>query len=85
MERKMFGPGGRFGSPKQRVLKMFRLIRGSGSVSSYTDSNEEQTQISTYNPQGHKIAHQRMHEIETIKAMMIAQSRHERWKAGGPV
>ena len=85
MERKMFGPGGRFGSPKQRVLKMFRMIRGSESVSSYTDANGEQGQLNTYNPLAHKTAQKRMHEVETIKAMMIAQSRHERWKAGGPL
>jgi len=89
MERKMFGPGGRFGSPKERVLKIFRVIRGSETpdlgVSSHADANEDQGQPNTYNPQAYKAVDQRMHEVEAMKAMVISESRHDRWKAGGPL
>jgi hypothetical protein len=88
MERKMFGQGSRFGSPKEHLLKMIRLIRGSGTIdvdaSSYTDANEDQGQLNTYS-QTYKTVDQRMHEMEAVKAMLVAQSRHYRWKAGGPI
>lgn len=86
---KMFGTRGRFGSLKKEAFKMFRLIRGVATrdfnSSSYTVANEDLKQPKTFNLQAHILQKRRMHEIEKMKAMIIMESRHERWKAGGPV
>jgi len=37
------------------------------------------------NLQAYTLAKQRMHEIESQKAILISISRHEKWKAGGPL
>ena len=37
------------------------------------------------NLQAYTLAKQRMREIESQKAMLISISRHEKWKAGGPL
>ncbi len=47
--------------------------------------NQDVEHTQTFNLRHYIIASQRMHEIEGQKAMLIALSRHERWKAGGPV
>jgi len=89
MEGKMFEIKGKFGSAKQNVFKVFRLIRGIGkgdlSASSYMDADKEPQQPKTSNVQAYLTGKRRMHEIETQKAMIIVLSRHNRWKAGGPV
>jgi len=89
MERKIFGQRSRLGSTKDYVLKMFRLIHGSGkgdfNVSSCADENEGLGHSDIYSPQSYLIVKQRMYEIEVQKAMAILESRHQRWKAGGPV
>lgn len=38
----------------------------------------------SFTPQAYILAKQRVHEIETQKAMMVLLSRHNSWKAGGP-
>ena len=88
MEGKMFEIKGKFGSAKQNVFKVFRLIRGIGKgdfSASYMDADEKPQQPKTSNVQAYLIGKRRMHEIETQKAMIIVLSRHARWKAGGPV
>jgi len=89
MERKIFGQRSKLGSTKEYVLKMFRLIHGSGkddlNASSCTDENEDLGYSNIYSPQSYLVAKQRMYEIEVQKAMAILESRHQRWKAGGPV
>jgi hypothetical protein len=37
------------------------------------------------NLQAYTLARQRMHEIETQKAMVVSILRYEKWKAGGPL
>lgn len=73
----------------QKMLKMLRAISGSETrgfgVSSCGNVDEDQRQPASYNPGGYDIAERRMHEIETQKAMITMDLRHERWKAGGPV
>jgi len=70
-------------------LKLFRLIQGMriGDVdaSPNTESNEDPEQTKTFNSAAHILAKNRMHEIEALKAMVVLHSRHERWKAGGPL
>ncbi len=86
---KIFGTRGRFGSLKKEAFKMFRLIRGVATrdfnSSSYTVANEDLKQPKTFNLQTYTLAKRRMHEVEGEKAMLLSLSRHERWKAGGPV
>lgn len=85
----MFGQGSRFGSPKQRVLKMFQLIRslrnGGLNASTSADANDDPEQPNVLNVRAYLTVRQRMHEIETEKAMILKELRHENWKAGGPV
>ena len=54
-------------------------------ASSTTDADEDLRQPNSFNVQAYVIADHRKNEIESQKAMMISLSRHERWKAGGPV
>lgn len=87
MKWKMFGLGGRLGSTKEGVFRVFSLIRAIGKrdLNASSDANEDLTQPKSLNPQTYIIAKQRMHEIETQKAMVIHELRHELWKAGGPL
>ncbi len=89
MEKKMFGKRGTLDSAKEGALKIFRLIRssvsGDSSPSSHMDASEDLGQSHTFNLQAHIASNQRLHEIETERAMMLHQLRHERWKAGGPL
>jgi len=79
--KKLFGTIGR--------LKLFRLIRGvrmgDMDASLRTDSNEDREQTKTSSSDAYVLAKKHMHEIETQKAMVILESRHDRWKAGGPL
>ena len=47
--------------------------------------NQDAEQPKTFNCDAYILANQRMHEIETQKAMLVSLSRHDRWKAGGPL
>jgi len=76
----------KFRSPKEKVFKVFRLIRGSGNGAfdlSQSNANQDQRQPETLNPDAYILSNQRMRELETQKAFVISLSRHERWKAGG--
>jgi len=87
MVLKMFGRGMKHGSPKDRVLKIFRLLHDPKmeTVASSVDSSEDAEQYMGYNTHGYAVADQRKHEIEAQKAMIAHEMRHESWKAGGPV
>jgi len=89
MERKMFGHRSRFGSAKENVLKMFKLIRSSeqsDSVGSPFESTPENPgQTNAFNPRVYREVNKRLQEIEFQKAVVISELRHDRWKAGGPV
>ena len=69
--------------------KLFRLIRGirMGDVDASLpmESSEDREQTKTFSSAAHVLAQNRMHEVETLKAMAVLQSRHDRWKAGGPL
>lgn len=83
----MFGIKGKVGSPKENVFKVLGLNHGQvreDIISPYTPANRNLEQPKSINLQAYMSAHQRMHEIETQKAMVILVSRHECWKAGGP-
>lgn len=66
----------------------FRLPRdpeGNVSVaSSYSYENQDQWS-EALNPQVYLLTKQRISEVETQKAMVTSISRHERWRAGGPL
>jgi len=70
-------------------LKLFRLFRGvrmgDMDASVRTDSNEDREQAKTFSSDAYDLARKRMHEMEAHKAMAIFESRHDRWKAGGPL
>ena len=50
-----------------------------------TESGEDRDQTKAFSPTGHVLAENRIHEVETLKAMAVLQSRHDHWKAGGPL
>lgn len=89
MEKKSFATRGRFGLPKDGVTKIFRLIRSvvtrDFDASSAADADQDQRQPSAFNVQAYRLAEQRMLEIERTKAMLMHESRHSSWKAGGPI
>jgi len=78
---KLFGTRGR--------LELFRSLRalrmGGTDASSRTISDEDQEQTTTFRSDAHMLTKKRMHEMEACKAMAILESRHDRWKAGGPL
>jgi len=78
---KMFGVRERFGAPKQGLLKVVRLIRGSGSAGV---QYKQGLTLEPYYVQAYARSQQRMREIETEKAMATLVSRHQSWKSGGP-
>jgi len=69
------------------VFKALKLFRGNEDVnaSSCTDLNENPRQPETLNSDAYILSNQRMHELETQKAFVTSLSRHDRWKAGGPL
>lgn len=77
----MFGIKERFGAPKQGLLRVVRLIRGSGSASV---QYKQGLTLEPHYAQAYAMSQQRMYEIETEKAMAILASRHQSWKSGGP-
>jgi len=77
----MFGMKEKFNAPKQGLLKVVRLIRGSESTGV---QYKQGLTLEPYYAQAYAMSQQRMHEIETEKAMAISASRHQSWKAGGP-
>jgi hypothetical protein len=85
MNWKMFGLGERLGSTKKGVFRVFSSIRAIGirDVNASSDAKEEPIQQKS--AEAFIVANRYKHEIETQKAMLIALSRHNRWKAGGPV
>jgi len=85
MNWKMFGLGERLGSTKAGVFKVFNSIRAIGIRGLNASSDEKEEPIRLKSVEAFIIESRRKHEVETQKGMMIALSRHDRWKAGGPV
>ena len=101
MNWKMFEMKGKFGSAKEKVFRLIGGLRKEGSsvssltrvstvapyetVNSLTNNSLARGKPKTFNLQAYVLAKQRMHELEGQKAMVILLSRHERWKAGGPL
>ena len=79
--RRLFVPKGK--------LKLFRLIQGirMGDMDAFlhTESNEDGEQKKTFNSDAYVLAKKRIHAIEAQKAMVMFESRHDKWKAGGPL
>jgi len=85
MNWKMFGLGERLGSTKKGVFKVFSSIRAIGIGNLDTSSDAEKEPIQLKSAEAFIIENRRKHEVETQKAMLASMSRHDRWKAGGPV
>ena len=66
------------------IVNSFKRTLGM-SRDSADRSTEDQEQTKTLNLQAYIIANRRLHEVETEKAMIASLSRHDKWKAGGPV
>jgi len=79
--KKLFGTRAR--------LDLFRLIRGirmgDMGASPRKDSDEDPEQTKTFSSDAYLLTKKRLHAVETQKAMVIFELRHERWKAGGPL
>ncbi len=70
---------------KEGIAKLFRVFRRGDLDTSTADTNSDQKQLSSLGPQALVIAKRRMNEIEKTKAMIMAESRHQSWKSGGPL
>jgi len=68
-----------------RALGMDKSFKSHLTASAPTDADEDLRQPYNFNVQAHIIAGHRKHELESQKAMMVSLSRHDRWKAGGPL
>jgi len=69
-------------SPFKRALGIYRDASNSTSTLQISTGKLFDTYLNCWT---YFLANQRMHEIETQKAIAILMSRHERWKgAGGP-
>ena len=71
------------------ATKVLRLLGVNlSSEESLKDPRDDPAHISnqpvTFNVQAYLLGKRRMHEIEGDKALVIAESRHDKWKAGGP-
>ncbi len=77
------------GSLTRKVLQLLGIerafVRSHGASGGEGIRTDPLKQPKTFNLQAHISAKRRMHEIEKMKAMIIMESRHDRWKAGGPV
>jgi len=74
--------------PKIKLFKVLGLTRSSGKREVCASSRvyaDQEPQSNSYNVQAHMLSNQRAHEIESQKAMLISMSRHDTWKAGGPL
>ena len=58
---------------------------GEMDASLRTDSNEDREQTKTFSSDAYLLARKRMYAVEAQKAMAILVSRHDKWKAGGPL
>jgi len=69
------------------IFKTLKLFHGDEDVngSSYADLGENPRQLETFNSDAYMVSNQRMLELETQKAFVTSLSRHDRWKAGGPL
>ncbi len=87
MKWKMLGLIGRPNSTKEGVSKVFSSIRAIGmrGLNASFDTSEDPREPKGLNLRAYIAAKQRMQEIEGQKALAISLSRHESWKAGGPV
>lgn len=59
---------------------------GDMDASPCMNSNEDPEQTKTFSSDAYLLTKKRTHAVETQKARVIFESRHERWKgAGGPL
>lgn len=72
---------------KGKVLRILGLDRG--FERSFSDHDGIVSKKDSFDPffrvEAYIISNRRKHEVELQKAMAIKESRHDTWKAGGPV
>ena len=85
MNWKMFELGERLGSTEEGVFKVFNSIRALGIRGVNASSDDKEESIRPKSAEAFIIASRRKNEVETQKAMLASMSRHDRWKAGGPL
>lgn len=71
------------GKTRNRFLRMFR--RDNESQAFLMSPEKKSASPSTFNSESLRIVYQRKLEVEAIKAIVVAQSRHHDWKAGGAI
>jgi hypothetical protein len=67
------------------IGKTLRLLGMNGSFEKPSSSLQEKSQRCSINVRAYLSADRRVQEIYAEKAMLIWESRHDKWKAGGPV
>jgi len=72
---------------KGKMLRMLGLNKGFERSLSYHDGivSKKESFDPFFRAEGYIISNERKHEVELQKAMIIKVSRHDTWKAGGPV
>jgi hypothetical protein len=67
------------------LVDSFRRALGTSHEASVDGAGQDVGDVEPVSPQAYLLANRRLQEIETEKAMAIAESRHDKWKAGGPL
>jgi len=76
----------RFRPAKEEMFRLVRSLRNKDSiVSSSMDTNQETRHPRAHNVRAISLSSQHVHEVETQKAMLVSLTRHDKWKAGGPL
>jgi hypothetical protein len=81
MEMKRVNPLGKDSS----IGRMLRLLGVNRGYEVPSNSREEKSQPRSFNIKAYLSVDRRMQEIQAEKALLIWESRHDKWKAGGPV
>lgn len=70
---------------KENVLRLLRLDRGfEGAFSNHDGIVPKKKSFDPFfRVEAYIISNRRKHELEAMKGMMVKESRHDRWKAGG--
>lgn len=85
MRLRILGIVRKLGSPRDNPFKVSRFMRSPVSSHILKENQSNAGQVGSRASQFYIIASQRLQEIEHYKAIAISLSRHERWKAGGPL
>jgi hypothetical protein len=85
METKMKKRLAEMDSLYKLVVNSFKRALGTSHEASVDRSGQDVGDVEPVSPRAYLLANRRLQEIETQKARVLAQSRHDKWKAGGSV